>query len=463
MFKRIAEDKNFYKTVLLTAIPIMIQNGITNFVGLLDNMMIGRIGTEQMSGVSIVNQLIFVYNICIFGGISGSGIFTAQFYGSKDHEGVRNTFRFKIITVAVISAAAFIIFGFFSDFLISLYLTGDAGTGDPELTRQYALQYMLIMMAEIIPFALSQVYTGTLRETDRAVLPMKAGIAAVIVNFVFNYILIFGKFGFPALGVRGAAAATVLSRIVELLFIMLTVHTRKKEYVFMRGAYRTLKIPVRLACDILKKGAPLLANEILWALGMAVMVQCYSIRGLDVVAGLNISTTVSNLFNIVFISLGSAAAIIVGQRLGMGNLSEAKEAAFKLLFFTSSICVIIAVMLWSVSGIIPMAYNTSDEVRSIAGSLIRVSAAVMPLLAFSNCCYFSIRAGGKTFITFLFDCVFVWTVNIPLAYLLAHCTGLNIVPIYAICQGAEFIKCTIGFIMLKKGIWLNTLCEKPAE
>lgn len=459
MLKKLIGNKEFYKTLLFIAAPIMIQNGITNFVGLLDNIMVGRIGTEQMSGVAIVNQLIFVYNICIFGGISGAGIFTAQFYGSKDFKGVRDTFRFKLITGFVLSTAALLIFGFFSDFLISMYLKGDAGSGDILLTKQYAKQYILIMMAEIIPFAVAQIYTGTLRETDRAVLPMKAGIIAVVINFVFNYILIFGKLGFPALGVRGAAIATLLSRIAEMLFIIINVHTKKDEYEFMRGVYKTLKIPLKLAGDIFKKGLPLLANELLWALGTAVMVQCYSVRGLDVVAGLNISTTVSNLFNIVFISLGSATAIIVGQRLGAGKLKEAKDTAFKLLFCSVSVCFVIAVMLWSVSGIIPKIYNTSDDIRNTAKYLIRVSALVMPLFSASNCCYFAIRSGGKTFITFLFDCVFVWTVNIPLAYILANYTSVNVVLVYAICQGVEIIKCIIGFIMLKTGIWLNNLCD----
>ncbi len=459
MLKKLIGNKEFYKTLLFIAAPIMIQNGITNFVGLLDNIMVGRIGTEQMSGVAIVNQLIFVYNICIFGGISGAGIFTAQFYGSKDFKGVRDTFRFKLITGMVLSAAALLIFGFFSDFLISMYLKGDAGSGDILLTKQYAKQYIFIMMAEIIPFALAQIYTGTLRETDRAVLPMKAGIIAVFVNFIFNYILIFGKFGFPVLGVRGAAIATLLSRIVETLFIIINVHTKKDEYAFMRGVYRTLKIPAKLAGDIFKKGLPLLANELLWALGMAVMVQCYSVRGLDVVAGLNISTTVSNLFNIALISLGSATAIIVGQKLGAGKLEEAKSSAFRLLFCSFSVCFVIAVMLWSVSGIIPKIYNTSDDIRTMAKNLIRVSAFVMPLFAVSNCCYFAIRSGGKTFITFLFDCVFVWTVNIPIAFILAHYTSLNVILVYAVCQCVEIIKCIIGFIMLKTGVWLNNLCE----
>ncbi len=187
--------------VLAVAVPIMIQNGITNFVNLLDNIMVGQIGTEQMSGVAIVNQLMFVFNICIFGGVSGAGIFTAQYHGCGDHKGVRDTFRIKLLICFAITAAGMIIFFFQGKQLISLYLHDAGETGSLEATLGYADKYLRVMMIELIPFAVIQAYSGTLRETGETMLPMKAGIAAVLVNLMLNYILIFGKFGAPALGV----------------------------------------------------------------------------------------------------------------------------------------------------------------------------------------------------------------------------------------------------------------------
>jgi len=453
--RNIFGDKNFYKAVFLIAVPVMIQNGITNFVGLLDNIMVGQIGTAQMSGVAIVNQLIFVYNICIFGGLAGAGIFTAQFYGSADYKGVRDTFRFKLIIGAVLCVAAFIIFGFFSEPLISLYINNDGPGGDAAAVMQYAKQYIKVMMLEIIPFALAQIYTSTLRETNDAALPMKAGIVAVIVNFVLNWLLIFGNLGFPCMGVMGAALATAVARIVELLVIMVNVHKRKDE--FIKGVYRTLRIPKSLCVNMIKKGTPLLMNEILWSGGMAVMMQCYSVRGLDVVAALNISSTITNLFNIVFMSFGSATAIMVGQQLGAEEFDRAKKTAFRLLFFTTSVCAAVGLVLSGVSGYIPQIYNTTDTVKKIASELIIDSAILMPCVAFCNCCYFAIRSGGKTIITMLFDCVFVWCVNIPLAFCISRYTDIDIKWVYLMCQGAEIIKCFIGFFMLKSNWWINTL------
>ena len=213
-------NKKFYKMVLAIAVPIMVQNGITNFVSLLDNIMIGRIGTEQMSGAAIVNQLLFVYNLCIFGGVSGAGIFTAQYFGQKDHEGVRQTFRYKFWLAVALTATAIVLFLGAGDSLINMYLQGDGTTKEIADTLIYGKQYLQIMLLGLPAFMMVQIYASTLRECGETMLPMKAGVAAVLVNLLFNYILIYGKFGFPALGVRGAAIATVISRYVEIIIVV---------------------------------------------------------------------------------------------------------------------------------------------------------------------------------------------------------------------------------------------------
>ncbi len=216
-------NRDFYRMVLMIAVPIMIQNGITNFVSLLDNIMIGQVGTEQMSGVAIVNQLIFVYNLCIFGGVSGAGIFTAQYFGQGNHEGVRQTMRFKLWMVMIITTLTAALFLCSGTVLISGYLKGDGSAESIAATLMYGKQYLKIMLVGLPAFALVQIYSSTLRECGQTMLPMKAGIAAVAVNLLFNYILIYGKLGAPALGVSGVfiwcvsvVIAFVLSRYTAL-------------------------------------------------------------------------------------------------------------------------------------------------------------------------------------------------------------------------------------------------------
>lgn len=452
-------DKQFYKMVLLIAVPIMIQNGITNFVSLLDNIMVGQVGTEQMTGVAIVNQLIFVYNLCIFGGVSGAGIFTAQFFGQKDDEGVANTFRFKLWMAAILTGITILILAAFGEPLIQMYLNGNQDGGDTAAALHYGKEYLWIMLAGLPAFMVVQVYASTLRECGSTITPMKAGITAVLVNLVFNYLLIYGKFGFPELGVKGAGVATVLSRYVEALIVVSWTHAHKEQNTYIKGLYRTMKIPGYLVKRILIKGTPLLLNETMWAAGMALLLQCYSVRGMNVVAGMNISNTISNLFNVVFIALGDSVAIVVGQLLGAGKMEEAKDTDRKMIVFSVMCCTSVALVMLVIAPLFPQLYNTNPASRELAKYFIMVTAVFMPAQAFLHAAYFTLRSGGKTIVTFFFDSVFICCVSVPIAYLLGHFTGLYVVYIFVAVQMADIIKCIIGFVLVKKGVWLQNIVE----
>ena len=455
--KKLFGDKAFYKMVLSVAVPIMIQNGITNFVGLLDNIMVGRIGTEQMSGIAIVNQLLLVFNLAVFGAISGAGLFGAQFYGCGDQKGGRHTFRFKVYICAAITLIGILILSFFGENLILMYLHGDGNEQALEAALYYGQQYLWVMLIGLLPFAVEQIYTSTLRECGETMVPMKAGIIAVLVNLVLNYFLIFGNFGFPKLGVVGAAIATVISRYVQAAIVIIWTHTHVERMPFIVGAYREFTIPSHLVGKIVVKGTPLMINEILWSAGMASLMQCYSVRGLDAVAALNISTTITNLFNVVFIALGSAISIIVGQLLGAGKMEEAKDTDTKLIAFSVFSCVGIGFVLICLAPLFPMLYNTTDNVKELATWFLRIAAGCMPIAAFMHASYFTLRSGGKTIVTFLFDSVFLWCVSMPLAYVLSRHTTMPIVPLYLACQLVDILKCILGFILVKKGVWLQNI------
>ena len=450
-------DRAFYRMVLAIVIPIMIQNAITNFVNLLDNIMVGQVGTEPMSGVAIANQLMFVFNLCIFGGLSGAGIFSAQFYGADNQEGVRSCFRYKVILTLVLSTGAILLFTFKGDALIGLYLHEDGNADKIAVTLTHSMRYLRVMLWGLPAFGLTQVYASTLRETGETALPMRAGIIAVFVNLVFNWILIFGHLGMPALGVEGAAIATVLSRYVELVIVSSVTHRNPGKFRFIEGIYSTLKVPGSLVRQINIKGLPLLMNEFFWSLGMATLTQCYSVRGLDVVAAMNISTTISNLFAVTFLSMGSATAILVGQSLGANRLDEAMERAWKLLAFSILISLCSGLLLQIAAPMIPRVYRTEDHVRQLATGLLRIYGVSMPLMAFANSSYFTLRSGGKVLMTFLFDSGYTWAVAVPLAWCLVHLTNMNVLMIYLCVQLADIIKVSAGHILIKKGVWLNNM------
>ena len=450
-------DRAFYRMVLAIVIPIMIQNAITNFVSLLDNIMVGQVGTEPMSGVAIANQLMFVFNLCIFGGLSGAGIFSAQYYGADNQEGVRGCFRYKFILALALSVGAIGLFLLRGEQLIGLYLHEDSDAAKVAETLRHSLNYLHVMLWGLPAFALTQVYASTLRETGETALPMRAGIIAVFVNLVFNWILIFGHLGLPALGVVGAAIATVLSRYVELFIVAAVTHRNPGRFRFINGIYSTLKVPGALVRQINVKGLPLLANEFFWSLGMATLIQCYSVRGLDVVAAMNISSTVSNLFAATFLSMGSATAIIVGQSLGANDLEGAQSQAWKLIAFSLFLSLCGAALMAVASPMIPHLYRTEAHVRQLATSLLMIYSACMPLFSFANSSYFILRSGGKVLMTFLFDSGYTWAVAVPLAWCLVHLTGMNVLMIYLCVQLADIIKVTAGYILIKKGIWLNNM------
>ena len=448
-------DKAFYRMVLAVAVPIMIQNGITNFVGLLDNIMVGQVGTEQMSGVAIVNQLMMVYYLCVFGGLAGAGIFTAQYFGQKDQEGIRQTFRYKFWMALILTAGALLLFLTVGGSLIQMYLSGSSDGGDLKAALGYGKSYLKVMLFGLPAFMMVQIYVSTLRECGETVVPMKAGIAAVFVNLCLNYILIYGKFGLPALGVVGAATATVVSRYVEAAIVILWTHAHKERNPYIEGVYRTLKVPGHLAVKYFVKGAPLLINETMWSAGMAMLIQCYSVRGLNVIAGLNIANTINNVFNVVFIAMGDAVAIIIGQLLGAGKMKEARDTDNKIIAFSVFTCIGVAVLMVFIAPLFPRIYNTTEDVKALAVQFIVAQAIFMPQAAFMHAAYFTLRSGGKTIVTFLFDSVFVWLVSIPLVYVLTRYTGVPIVPVYLACQLTEGLKCAIGFVLVKKGVWVQ--------
>ena len=447
-------DRNFYKSYIALALPMILQNAVTNLVSFLDNIMVGQLGTEQMSGVAIVNQLIFVYNLAIFGVVSAASIFGAQYFGKGNHKGHMYSFRFKLYAALTVTALTILLFVTKGERLISLYLTDTSGSGATGAALQYGLEYLIIMMAGLIPFAVNQSYATNIKETGQTLIPMIASFVAVGSNAILDYLLIFGIGPFPELGVQGAALATVIARYIEALMIIIWAHRHREKNQYLKGAYTGFGVPADELKAIIIKGLPLMMNEVLWAAGMTAVIQCYSIRGLEVVAGLNIATTITNLFNIIYLQLGACISIVVGQYLGAGKLEEAKDADNKMIVFSVFCCVIVAVCMLFIGRFFPQIYNTSEEIRALATKFIAVSAIIMPFCSFSHASYFTLRSGGKTMVTFLFDSVFTWIIIVPTAFLLAHFTGLGIVSVYFLVQATELIKVVIGYFMVRSNVWL---------
>ena len=456
-------DRKFYRMVLTVTIPIVIQNGITNFVSLIDNIMIGSLGTEPMSGVSIVNQLLFVYYLLIFGAISAAGIFMSQFHGKGDDAGERHTFRFKTVLALIATFAGIAVFLFGGTALISAFLHDGSTKGDLALTLALGEEYLSVMLIGLVPYTIAQIYSSSLRETGQTVVPMLSSFAAVLANCALNAVLIFGLLGAPALGVRGAAIATVVSRVVEMIVVVAYTHVCRSKYSFIRGVYRSLHIPRELIRRIVAKGLPLMANEFFWAAAVTMTSRCYSLRGLEVIAASNIASTVTQFFNIVHMSMGAAIAIIVGNLLGAGHLEEAVDTDRKMIAFAIFCSLGAGALLAALAPLFPKIYNTTDEVRTLAAFMLIVSAILMPFCTYACSAYFTLRSGGRVFITFVFDSIYMWAITVPLAFILTEYTSLSIYWIYPLCQGLEILKCFLGYGMLKQKTWVRRLVVDDSE
>jgi len=452
--------RQFYAGVVYIAVPILIQNVITNFVNLLDNIMVGKIGTEEMSGVAIVNQLQFVFILAIFGLFSGVGVFGAQYFGKRDNEGLKITFRFKMYSGAVLLAVAMIIFVGWGDKLISLYLhDGEAGL-DLSATFNYAMDYLKVMIWGMPPFIVSQLYATSLKETQNTKAPMTAGVTAVFVNLCLNYILIYGKFGAPKLGVVGAAIATVISRYIEATINIIWAHSHQDQVLFIKGAYGKVHIPKAIASKIFITAMPLFINEFMWSFGQTTQNQLMSLKGLEVVSAINISSTTVGIFNSLFLAMGESIAIMVGNALGTGDAELAIDTDRKLIALDIVISLLLGAITYIIAPLIVDVYNTEAIVKALSISFIKISAVYIVFQAATNACYFTVRSGGKTLLTFLLDSCFVWVVAVPTAFITVHYTNLTIIPIYILVFGTNILKFLLSLIFVVKKTWVNNLVKE---
>lgn len=455
--KKFIGDKKFYKYLFAIVIPIVLQQFITQFVSLLDNLMIGQIGSSEMTGVSLANQLLFVFNLGVFGSLSGASIFASQYFGAKNKNGYLEAFRFKWLLGIVIFLFSTTIFILFKNQLLSFFInSNEADATNPEVVLNTGATYLMIMIIGNIPFIIKEIYATSLREMKETFVPMLSGIIAIIVNLVFNYLLIFGKLGFPALGAMGAAIATVISRFVEMIVVVSYTYIKIKKYDFLKGAYKKV-----VAFQSIKKFLPktilLVSNEVFWSLGLTLILSCYSIRGLDIIASLNIANTAANLFITIGTSLGNATSIILGIKLGEKDIVGAKNDSYKILAFAFAVSLVFTILMIGSSFILPNIYNTTDSIKEVARNIIIISAIFLPINVFNTCCYFTLRAGGRIFLTILFDSLFVMFIRVPLAFILSKYTYLSIYIVYAIVYGIDTIKVFIGYYLIDKGIWLKTI------
>jgi putative MATE family efflux protein len=457
MLKKFIGNKQFYKNILTVCLPIVLSQLITQFVSLLDNLMVGQLSPAEYNGVAIANQFLFVFMLAIYGALAGPGIFSTQYHGAKNEKGIRECVRYKWAISFIILIISILIFVLFDDQLINLFIsTNDTTNINPEDILNHSKTYLQIMLIGLVPFVLTEIYSSHLREAKHTIVPMISNITAVFVNLVLNYILIFGNLGAPALGIKGAAIATVISRFIACLIVVLYAHLSKK-YTFVNAIFKRFFPKKETIVYVFKNSYILLINEIMWSLGMTLLNYCFSKSGNEAYTAVNITSTFSNLFGLVGTSVGTGMAVLLGQQLGSKKFVEAKEDSYRYISFALFIGIVVGTLMFILRNTVPQLYDFDHSIIKMAETLIMISAFMVPIRVYSITCYFIIRSGGKVFITFLFDSVFTIVIRLGITFIFVLTTNVSIYYIYLISELLEVIKIVVGTVLVNKGIWLNNL------
>ncbi|MCF7930212.1 MAG: MATE family efflux transporter [Acholeplasmataceae bacterium] len=446
--KSLIGDRAFYKQLIAVAAPLVLQQLITTSVQLVDNIMVGTLGKSAIGSVSIVNQLYFIVILITFGAMGGAGVFSAQYFGSKDYEKLKQTFRFKLLVGLMVAILSFVLFSFFGESLLRLFT-------DNPTTIAGGLSYLNIAKWSAFPWILSVAISNTFRETGITKPLLKISIAAILTNTALNFVLIFGLFGFPALGVVGAAIATLISRFVELGLTLILLKKRGK--LFNTKLLQLFHIEKKILAAIIVMAIPLTLNEALWSTGQTVFFHAYSTRGDDALAAMSITGTISQLVFVTFGGIATAVAVLVGNTLGRNQLAEAKDNAKKLIAFSVFIAALAGIILFALSFFMPGLYNVSDEAIHIAEFNLRVNALFIPVFSFNVALYFTLRSGGDTKSTFLMDAGFMWFVPVPISLILAYLTSLPVIYMFLIVQMLDIPKMLFGLSRYRKGHWIKNL------
>ncbi|MDO4701005.1 MAG: MATE family efflux transporter [Erysipelotrichaceae bacterium] len=449
--KKFIGDKTFYITVLTVAIPLMLQQLIISSVNLIDNLMVGQLGDYAIGAVGTVNRVYIIILYGINGLVAACSIYIAQYFGAKNKGKMQESFLISLL-ISFLLVVCFTIVALVYPKEIVMYFTRD------EQILTYGAQYLKIVIFSFLPNVFSLCIASAIRSIGKTKAPLIISIIAVIANTILNYILIFGHFGFPSLGVKGAALATVIARFLELIMYVVVVNQEEFPRVF-----HFVKITKELLTKILLKAIPLFLNEIIWTFGIATLFKFYSTRGSWATSGYSIALTIADIFFILFSGMAIATTVLVSQKLGANHLEQAKENAYKLVGFGIFLALVFGIGMFASSYILPYIYNVTEETMSVAVSIVRIMGCFYWIYMATAQFYFILRAGGDMKSALLMDSGFMWLFNIPLIYMIAYYTNINIILMYVMSQMTDVIKLLYSYFLVKKEKWLVNLTVNDKE
>ncbi len=447
--KNMFYDKEYLKNLFALALPVALQSMLNMIVNFADTMMIGKLGDQQIASVGLANKVFFIFILLIFGIQSGAGILVSQYWGKGDIRNIRN-----VLGIALILGFSSSIIFTSASYLVPEFLMGIFSTS--ESTIRIGASYLIIVCFSYPFTAVTSLYTATMRATEQVKIPLITTMVAILINISFNYLLIFGKFGFPQMGIAGAALATVLARIVEMFLLLFLA--RIIRHPIICSLKKLLGFQKNLILRFIKTCSPVIANEFMWGVGTTVYFVVYGRMGDEAVAAITIATTLSDILNVTFIGIASATVVIHGMEMGANRLEKARKYgtySFYMGIMAGLLCS--AVVILTRESFVGL-YNISDELHRDIIQCLTVFAIFAPFKALSTVNIVGIlRSGGDTVACFLLDLSGVWFIGVPLAFIGGLFLKLPVHIVYGMVLLEEVYKVIAGYFRYRQRKWLKNL------
>lgn len=448
-------EKEFTRSVFRLGIPMMLQALVAALMHIVDNIMVSQLGDIAMAGVTQANRVSFLYQITMFGVVSGASVFAAQYWSSKDIKSIRRVMGMGLVVALLIAALFAVPSMLLSNSVLGLLIKDEAA-------REFGAAYLRIVAIGYFIQSLSLLFASILRSTEKVLLPMTASITAIVVNTILNYLLIGGRLGFPALGVRGAAIATIVGASLELVILVLISY--KKRYATAAKPHE-LKIPsLAFVKKYFRIVLPVILNEGFWSLGIAVYSAAYGRMGdgYTVVAGVGIFNNIEQLASVMLRGVTHAAAVMIGIAVGSGDRKLPKLYAQRFMFGNFVVGLLAGLLVLCASGAILSVYTEiSAETIAVAQYIITVYALFLWMKALCSLMIVGIlRPGGDVMFSMFIDVVPLWVIGIPLIFIFGVALGWPIQIVYPMTLIEETVKTVVCYFRIRSGKWIHNLTEQ---
>ncbi len=451
LLQEVFSEKDFYRKMLKIALPIMLQNFISSFLNMIDTVMVGKLGETEIAAVGMANQYFFFFSMFLIGLSAGCSVFIAQFWGKGDIKNIKRIMGVGLISAIVISLIFMFLGFYFPDRAIALF-------NNDKLVIDLGSSYLKIVIVSYIFTAITFVYNYSFRSIGKTTLPMAINVVALLCNAFLNYVFIFGKFGAPAMGVEGAALATVIARVVETILLVAAVYLTKEvlaasmrelisiNFEFVKKSYRTI--------------FPVILNDICWGLASLVYAAVYGRLGTQAVAAIQICNTVNSLFMVVILGLSSAASVMVGHKIGAGEEGKARNYAKRFSVLAVMVGFVLGILLALTSPLILNLFNVSSTVRRSSQIILYIISILFFARVLSIMLIVGVlRGGGDAKQAFLIEGFTMWFIGVPLTIVGAFVFKFPVHLVYALAMLEEISKCILGIIRLKSGRWIKNVAD----